>query len=77
MFLTKVVKDIKTHNLGSTAFFFFENLATYEIMWKNTARAEQVTNGKIIWRMRIACWIPMATNTHSEYAIPTPFPLQQ
>ena len=20
-----------------------------------------------IWRMRIACWIPKATNTHSEY----------
>ena len=22
-----------------------------------------------IWRMRIACWIPKATNTHSEYVI--------
>jgi hypothetical protein len=22
-----------------------------------------------IWRMHIACWIPMATNTHSEYVI--------
>jgi hypothetical protein len=26
-----------------------------------------------IWRMRIACWIPKATNTQSEYAILTPF----
>jgi len=22
-----------------------------------------------IWRMRIACWIPHATGTHSEYVI--------
>ena len=28
-----------------------------------------------IWRMRIACWIPKATNTHSEYVILTAFPL--
>jgi hypothetical protein len=30
-----------------------------------------------IWRMRIACWIPKATNTHSQYVILTAFPLQQ
>ena len=30
-----------------------------------------------IWRMRIACWIPNATNTHSEYVIRIAFPLQQ
>ena len=27
--------------------------------------------------MRSACWIPKATSTHSEYEIPTVFPLQQ
>jgi hypothetical protein len=27
--------------------------------------------------MRIACWINLATNTNSEYAILTVFPLQQ
>ena len=27
--------------------------------------------------MRIACWIPKATNTHSQYVIFTVFPLQQ
>ena len=31
----------------------------------------------IIWRMRIACWIPKATNTQSEYLILVAFPLQQ
>jgi len=30
-----------------------------------------------IWRMRIACWIPKATDTHSEYVILIAFPLQQ
>ena len=28
-------------------------------------------------RMRIACWINKATNTHSEYVIFIAFPLQQ
>jgi len=30
-----------------------------------------------IWRMRIVCWIPNATNAHSEYLILIAFPLQQ
>jgi len=30
-----------------------------------------------IWRKRIACWIPKAKNTHSEYVIRFAFPLQQ
>jgi len=30
-----------------------------------------------IWRMYISCWMPMTTNTHSEYVILTAFLLQQ
>jgi len=30
-----------------------------------------------IWRIRIACWIPKATDTHSEYVIFIVIPLQQ
>jgi len=30
-----------------------------------------------MWRMRIECWIPKATNTHSYYVILIAFPLQQ
>ena len=30
-----------------------------------------------IWRMRVACWVPKATNTHSEYVILIALPLQQ
>ena len=55
--------------------FFFENRTFYEIMWKNTVEP----NGPqvAIWRMRIACWITTATNTHLEYVILIAFPLQQ
>jgi hypothetical protein len=30
-----------------------------------------------VWRMRIACWIPKATNTNSQYVMFIAFPLQQ
>ena len=30
-----------------------------------------------IYYMRIACWIPKATNAHSENVLLTDFPLQQ
>jgi hypothetical protein len=30
-----------------------------------------------IWRMRIACWIPKATNTHTDCVVIIAFPLQQ
>ena len=55
--------------------FFFENRAVYEIMWKSIVDPDrpQIT----IWRTSIACWIPKATNTHSECVILITFPLQQ
>jgi hypothetical protein len=44
-------------------------------MWKNVAvrGRPQMT----IWRMRIACWIPKATNKHSGCVILNAVPLQQ
>ena len=30
-----------------------------------------------IWRTRIACWIPKATNTHSQYTILIAIAVQQ
>jgi len=30
-----------------------------------------------IWRMRIACWIPKARNTHTGFVITIVFPLQK
>jgi len=44
-------------------------------MWKNFVEPgrPEIT----IWRMRIACWITKATNTHSEYVILFVFPQQE
>ena len=55
---------------------FSENRAVYEIMI-NIFRVGQVKDDKIIQRMLIACRIPMATGTHSEYVILIVMPLQQ
>ena len=71
MFQTKVVQKIKTHFSNN---FLIESPAVYEIMWKNTV--ERCRPQMTIWRMRIACWIPKATNTHSQYVILTVFPPQ-
>ena len=53
---------------------FPENLVLYDI-WKNILQSDRSQMTK--WRLRIACWIPKATNTHSEYVIRIAFPLQQ
>jgi hypothetical protein len=44
-------------------------------MWKNNVEwgSPQIK----IWRMRIACWMPNATNAHAGFVIIIAFPLQQ
>ena len=42
-------------------------------MWKNNV--ERGRPQTTIWRMRIACWIPKATNTRTGCAKFTAFPL--
>jgi hypothetical protein len=54
---------------------FAKKRAVYEIMWTNIVDLGRPQ--KTIWRMRISCWVPEATNTGSEYAIVIAFPLQQ
>ena len=52
-------ENLNAHFMFNNFFFFFLNLAVYEIMWRNI-----VELGKprmTIWRMRIACWLPKAT----------------
>jgi hypothetical protein len=64
----------------SVTLFFSENCAVCEIRLKSI-RMVQLDRphiyDSIIWSMRIACWIPKATNTHSEYVILIAFPQQQ
>jgi hypothetical protein len=55
--------------------FFFYNCVAYEKMRKNILEQDRPQMTKR--RMRIACWMPNATNTRSEYVIRIAFPLQQ
>ena len=45
-------------------------------MWKNFVKRGRPQT-TIIWRMRTACWITKATDTHSEYVILIAFARQQ
>ena len=56
-------------------FFPTENRAVHEKMWKKTVTSDRPQ--MIIWRMRIACWIPKSINTQSEYVTLIARPLQQ
>jgi hypothetical protein len=77
MFQTKFVQKIKTRILLSKSFFFiyFSKLVPYEIKWKNGVESDRPLMTP--WYMRIACWIPKATNTHSEYVILFAFAMRQ
>jgi len=44
---------------------------------KRYGKTRQPTNDNIIPLMRCACWIPQATDTHSEYVLLLAFPIQQ
>ena len=40
--------------------FFPENRAVYEIMWQSIVELDRPQ--RTLWRQRVACWIPKATN---------------
>ena len=66
----------KSHRENHYTQFMFINFfirALYEIMWKNIV--ELIRPQMTVLCMCIACWIPKATNTHSEYVIFNAFPL--
>jgi hypothetical protein len=46
-------------------------------MWKIIVQTEQAPDDSTIRRMRFACWIPKATETHSEYFMLIAFLRQQ
>jgi len=74
----KIVSDKLCRKTLNTHFMFnifYENHDVYKIMWKNIV--DRARSQMIIWRMRIACWIPKATNTSPEYVLLTDFPLQR
>ena len=65
MFQTQFVKETKTHFTFSN--FFSKNRVVYEIMWKKCGISGQATDDNKLQRMRFACWMIKAIETHSEY----------
>jgi hypothetical protein len=61
-------EKIRTHILCSVT-VFPKNRALNEIMCERYGIDRRVTDRNIARRMRFECWIPKATNTHSEYVI--------
>jgi hypothetical protein len=58
--------------------FFPDSRAVCEILWEYVVERDRpAADDSIIRGMRIACWIPKATNTHSEYVILIALPQQQ
>jgi len=51
------------------------NRAVYGVMWKIIV--EPGRSQMTIWRMRFACWMSNAADTHSDYVIIIIFPRQQ
>jgi hypothetical protein len=75
MFLVEVEQKIKIHFLCPVTSF-----PKMCLLWDNVEKygtAGQTTADNIKWRMRFACWITKATDTHSEYVIVIAFPQQQ
>jgi len=54
----------KSKHILCSITFFLENRAFYEITW--TSIVEPDIPQIKIWRIRIACWIPKATHTHTH-----------
>ena len=72
----KFVEKIKTH---SVSIFFFLLWKSYRL-WDNVDKfgtAGQAIDENIAWLMRVACWIPKATDAHSECVIIIACSLQQ
>jgi len=60
----KSCRENQNKNFVFSNFLRFENRAVDGKMWKNIV--EQGRPQMKIWRVRIACWIPKATNTHTH-----------
>jgi len=76
MLQTKVERKSK-HKFYVQKRFFRKLCPLLNNMKKKYGTARQATDDNIIWRMRVACRIPKALNTHSEYVMFTTFTLQR
>ena len=78
MLRTKVVEKMEKHILCLITFFGRNSRSLCDnVEKKKYGRAAQATVDSITRRMRIACSVTKATNTHSGYVILIAFPLPQ
>jgi hypothetical protein len=75
MFHIKVVQNIEMHILCPVTSFLSRKSCT---LWGNVEKNNVEPDGlqMMIWCIRTACWMPKATNAHSEFVIRTAFPPQ-
>ena len=71
----KKVAEKHTFCVQWSFLFFYKSFRLWDNVEKH-CRARQATDDNVTRRMRIACWIIKATNTHSEYVIFIVFPLK-
>jgi hypothetical protein len=74
------VSDKSCRQNQNTHFMFSEFSQKSCRLWDNVEKhgtARQATDVNIIQRMRFACWMTKAADTHSEYVILIAFPRQQ
>jgi hypothetical protein len=57
----------KTKDIFCALNFLFGNCAVYEIIWRDTVERGRLQ--MILWRMRFACWVPKATDTHTRFVL--------
>ena len=72
----KVVEKLKTR-ISCLILFSPENRTLHELMCTNIVLPDRPQLNNKTRHMRIAYWIPKATNTLSEYVIRIAFPMQQ
>jgi hypothetical protein len=71
MFQKKICRENQNTHFMFRKFFLKINHTVYVIMCKNIVEMDRPQ----IMCMHIACWIPKATNTHSEYVMLIALPL--
>jgi hypothetical protein len=71
----KSCKENRNTHFIFNNFFFPENLAFYEIMWKNILYCLAGTDDSMAHAL--SCWKTKDTSTHSEYVVHFAFPPQQ
>ena len=72
----KICRENQNAHYMFSNFFFRKSCRLWDNLEKY-GRAVRTTNDNIIWRMRVACWITKAADTHSECVIIIYFPLIQ